>query len=122
MHQRCHQTRADTVQKYISPERALIHQTHADGIAPHILIVVVLWDCVHRVVNAAHMRRRRAAHRGMQGATRREQILEMSTMKRPPLMFAAIVVVIFMVFLVAIMFWTGVYPGPHLTSSPNPQP
>jgi hypothetical protein len=46
----------------------------------------------------------------------------MSIMKRPPFMFAAIVIVIFVVFLLAITFWTGVFPGPHLTSNPNSPP
>jgi hypothetical protein len=43
-------------------------------------------------------------------------------MKRPPLMFAAIVLVIFVVFLLIISFWTGVFPGPHLTSNPTAPP
>jgi hypothetical protein len=45
-----------------------------------------------------------------------------SVMKRPPFMFAAIVVVIFVIFLLAIVLWTGVFPGPHLTSNPRVQP
>jgi hypothetical protein len=32
-------------------------------------------------------------------------------LKRPPFMFAAIVLVIFMIFLAAIAFWTGVFSG-----------
>jgi hypothetical protein len=48
--------------------------------------------------------------------------LEIDTMKRPPFMFAAIVVVIFVIFLLAIVLWTGVFPGPHLTSNPRVQP
>ena len=47
---------------------------------------------------------------------------EMSTMKRPPFMFAAIVIEIFVIFLLAITFWTGVFPGPHLTSNPSSPP
>jgi len=38
----------------------------------------------------------------------------MGTMKRPPFMFAAIVIMIFIVFLLSIVFWTVVFPGPHL--------
>ena len=36
-------------------------------------------------------------------------------MKRPPLMFAAIVIVVFLIFLSALAFWLGVFPGPYAT-------
>jgi hypothetical protein len=39
---------------------------------------------------------------------------EVATMQRPPLMFAAIVIVIFLIFLLAIGFWSDVFPGPYL--------
>jgi hypothetical protein len=37
-------------------------------------------------------------------------------------MFAAIVIVIFIIFLITISLWTGVFPGTHLTSNPAVQP
>lgn len=36
-------------------------------------------------------------------------------MKRPPLMFAAIVIVIFLIMLTALGLWMGVFPGPYGT-------
>ena len=35
-------------------------------------------------------------------------------MKKPPLMFAAIIIGIFLIFLLTIAFWFGVLPGPYL--------
>ena len=35
-------------------------------------------------------------------------------MKRPPLMFAAIVIVVFLILLSALGFWSEVFPGPYL--------
>jgi len=43
-------------------------------------------------------------------------------MKPPPFIFGAIVIVIFVVLLLAIVFWTGVFTGPHLTSNPSSPP
>jgi hypothetical protein len=40
-------------------------------------------------------------------------------MKPPPFMFAAILIVIFAIFLLSIVFWDQLFPGPHLTSNPN---
>jgi hypothetical protein len=34
-------------------------------------------------------------------------------------MFAAILVVIFLIFVLALVFWNQVFPGPHLTSNPT---
>jgi hypothetical protein len=36
-------------------------------------------------------------------------------MKRPPLMFAAIVIVVFLILLAIFAFWLGVFPGPYAT-------
>lgn len=35
-------------------------------------------------------------------------------MQRPPLMFAAIVIGLFLFFLIVIAFWLGIFPGPYL--------
>ena len=35
-------------------------------------------------------------------------------MKRPPLMFAAIVIVVFLILMLALGFWSDVFPGPYL--------
>lgn len=43
-------------------------------------------------------------------------------MKPAPLMFAAIVLAIFAVFLLALLFWLGYFPGPHVTSTPGSTP
>ena len=40
-------------------------------------------------------------------------------MKPLPLMFASIVIVIFVVFLLAIVLWNSIFPGPHLTGNPG---
>jgi hypothetical protein len=36
-------------------------------------------------------------------------------MKRPPLMFAAIVIVIFLIFMAALATWQQIFPGPYPT-------
>lgn len=42
-------------------------------------------------------------------------------MKLPPFMFAAIVIVIFAIFLLTLTFWNVLFPDVHLTSNPaNP--
>ena len=35
-------------------------------------------------------------------------------MKKPPLMFAAIVIVVFLIFMTALGVWNEVFPGPYL--------
>ena len=40
-------------------------------------------------------------------------------MKLPPFMFAAIILAILVIFLLALTFWNLVFPDFHLTSNPN---
>jgi hypothetical protein len=35
-------------------------------------------------------------------------------MRKPPLMFAAIVIGLFLIFMLAMGFWSEVFPGPYL--------
>lgn len=40
-------------------------------------------------------------------------------MKLPPFMFAAVLIVIFAIFLLTLTVWTVLFPDVHLTSNPN---